>query len=224
MSTKEKQDFLANEIIEGGYSTTDFIHYLESKKDDGSDLDLWTIEELREVVKEFKSGESREEILGDKVTSVQKIQTFGGATLNEPDHLSSDNESESEEDHNEKQKDKEEEDLIGGEEWDKRDTNIGESIPLQNPEQAQGSNRRGHYHSVKEVQKRDRPYLVDYEGRLEIIVRDPEEVKTGYLQNNYTLFTVETKPLDWVVKRRYRDFEWLYKCLQNRFSDHYVNF
>ena len=50
----EKQAFLRENILEKGYDAEDFMKLLQSKKGDvGLDLVSWTMEELREAVKEF---------------------------------------------------------------------------------------------------------------------------------------------------------------------------
>ena len=53
---EEKQDYLRENILEKGYDTNMFIDFLKSKKgEDGENIDNWTLEDLREVVKEFTS-------------------------------------------------------------------------------------------------------------------------------------------------------------------------
>ena len=50
----EKQAFLRENILEKGYDAEDFMKLLQSKKGEvGLDLVSWTMEELREAVKEF---------------------------------------------------------------------------------------------------------------------------------------------------------------------------
>lgn len=57
---------------------------------------------------------------------------------------------------------------------------------------------------------------------IRIHIQQPETVKGKGLMQSYTLFTIHTEPYDWLVKRRYSDFEWFVKSLENRFSAHYV--
>ena len=45
-----KQDYLRNEILNKGYDTEEFLKLLIIKKgENGINLDLWTINELKEV-------------------------------------------------------------------------------------------------------------------------------------------------------------------------------
>lgn len=69
--TKEKQIYLRTEIPEKGYSTDAFIEFLSKKKPDAENLDNWTIEDLKEAVKQFVSETPKPEITESiKVPSV----------------------------------------------------------------------------------------------------------------------------------------------------------
>lgn len=46
-----KQQFLVDEIIEKGYDPSDFVAFCDTKR--GSNIDLWELEELKQLVREF---------------------------------------------------------------------------------------------------------------------------------------------------------------------------
>ena len=48
-----KQQLLKSEIIDNGYDQTEFIEFCMQKKKDGEDLNNWTYEELKKIIKEF---------------------------------------------------------------------------------------------------------------------------------------------------------------------------
>ena len=48
-----KQNLLQSEIIDKNYDKTAFINFCLSKKENGDDLNNWTLEELTEIVTEF---------------------------------------------------------------------------------------------------------------------------------------------------------------------------
>ena len=48
-----KQQLLKSEIIDNGYDQTEFIEFCMQKKKDGDDLNNWTYEELKKIIKEF---------------------------------------------------------------------------------------------------------------------------------------------------------------------------
>ena len=53
---EEKQTFLRENILDKGYDTNKFIDFLKSKKgEDGADISNWTMEDLKQIVKEFVS-------------------------------------------------------------------------------------------------------------------------------------------------------------------------
>lgn len=54
--TEVKQNYLREEIIDKGYDANNFSQFLINKKgDDALDLELWTMEELVDIVSEFKN-------------------------------------------------------------------------------------------------------------------------------------------------------------------------
>ena len=53
--------------------------------------------------------------------------------------------------------------------------------------------------------------------KIEITISDPNTVEGGYFSKSYTTYLVETKPLNYSVRRRYSDFEWLRNILMNQY-------
>jgi hypothetical protein len=56
---QQKQILLQTEIIEKNYDKTAFINFCLSKKENGDDLNNWTLDELREIVTEFVSTQTQ---------------------------------------------------------------------------------------------------------------------------------------------------------------------
>ena len=53
-SQEEKQNFLREKILEKGYDTNQFVQFLIDKKgENGADVAVWTMVDLKKVVKEF---------------------------------------------------------------------------------------------------------------------------------------------------------------------------
>ena len=44
---------------------------------------------------------------------------------------------------------------------------------------------------------------------VKVVIKNPKPVETGFLTSNYVNYEVETALLEWIVRRRYSDFEWL---------------
>lgn len=54
MTQEEKQNFLRETILEKGYDTNQFVQFLIDKKgENGADVAVWTMPDLKIVVKEF---------------------------------------------------------------------------------------------------------------------------------------------------------------------------
>ena len=80
---RQKQSLLQKEIIDKNYDKTSFINYCLSKKENGDDLNNWTLEELTEVVKEFaknqkdnqpqENNQKEEEINQENVEKIEKF-------------------------------------------------------------------------------------------------------------------------------------------------------
>ena len=84
-SFREKQMLLQKEIIDKNYDKTSFINYCLSKKENGDDLNNWTIEELTEVVKEFSKNQEENQPKNQQQTTneeeinqenVEKMEKF----------------------------------------------------------------------------------------------------------------------------------------------------
>ena len=54
-----KQTLLQTEIIEKNYDKTAFINFCLSKKENGDDLNNWTLDELTEIVREFVNSQTQ---------------------------------------------------------------------------------------------------------------------------------------------------------------------
>lgn len=48
--TEEKQKYLQKEIVDAGYNTEEFIAFIKIQKENGEDINNWTLEELIEVL------------------------------------------------------------------------------------------------------------------------------------------------------------------------------
>ena len=58
---EEKQKYLREEIQEKGYNTETFSDYMAQLKENGTDLNNWTLDELKQVVSSFINQENLNE-------------------------------------------------------------------------------------------------------------------------------------------------------------------
>ena len=69
-----KQTLLQTEIIEKNYDKTAFINFCLSKKENGDDLNNWTLEELTEIVNEFVSSQTQSVPSSEPQASAPKVE------------------------------------------------------------------------------------------------------------------------------------------------------
>ncbi len=50
-----KKALLRSEIVDKNYDQNQFIEFCLSKKENGDDINIWTLDELKEVIQEFTS-------------------------------------------------------------------------------------------------------------------------------------------------------------------------
>lgn len=63
---QEKQNYLINEIMNQNYNTEKFSDYIASLKENGTDLNNWTLEELKQIVLSFKNQENSGEVSNEE--------------------------------------------------------------------------------------------------------------------------------------------------------------
>eukprot|EP00826_Nyctotherus_ovalis_P058063 TRINITY_DN7960_c0_g1_i2.p1 TRINITY_DN7960_c0_g1~~TRINITY_DN7960_c0_g1_i2.p1 ORF type:complete len:462 (-),score=142.66 TRINITY_DN7960_c0_g1_i2:411-1796(-) len=78
---KSKQQYLYNAIIEGGYDHEKFIAYIKDMKgklhdivDDGDDVDVWSMTELRSLVYSFIEAEEDKKQCSENVEEVKEVE------------------------------------------------------------------------------------------------------------------------------------------------------
>ena len=80
--TLAKQNLLREEISKKNYDQTSFVNYCLTKKENGDDLNNWTLEELKMIVKEFINAQSK-----NKTEDEQKNQLKQSSNDNEHDDI-----------------------------------------------------------------------------------------------------------------------------------------
>ena len=81
---QEKQILLQTEIIEKNYDKTAFINFCLSKKENGDDLNNWTLNELKEIVSEFVSTQTQAESKHEE-PQAQETKTGEGQEIKKED-------------------------------------------------------------------------------------------------------------------------------------------
>ena len=188
-----KQDLLNNEIITKNYDKNAFINFCLSKKENGDDLNNWTLEELKEIVSEFVSTQNEVQVEAQPEEQNQNYQNY-----QEPNP-------QQEIPHPEDQQQQEQE-------IKKEDI---EKMEKFNAEDSKSFKER--VFTCKKLEKTD---LSD--KKIIITVKNPKEKDGGVFGKNYVLYEVHTDPFNWTVYRRFSDFDNLRKLIGKHFPSFYV--
>ena len=80
---EQKKELLKKEVMDTGINLDEFINYCVSKKEDGDNLNNWTIDELKTIIKEFteinaekkekEKKNNEEEIKPENLENLEKV-------------------------------------------------------------------------------------------------------------------------------------------------------
>ena len=177
---EEKKNLLQAEILDKNYDQIKFVEFCLSKKPNGDDLTIWSLEELKNTIQEFISK-------FPKTNPQDQMQN-----LNINNTINSNNYNDN---------------------FQKDIENI--SVSNTNP-QAQ---KKPQTIKIK-CKILEKNILNDKE--ITVIIKNPKPVVTNFLSSNYVEYEVETKQMNWLVKRRYSDFEWLRQVLSKFNPGHLI--
>ena len=206
-----KQTFLRENILEKGYDAQDFMRLLQNKKgESGLDLISWTMNELKEAVKEFVQDKSPE----NEFSPIAEEEKIDNKVI-------------------ENENNDEKEDLNNNNVPPTEDVYDLEKFNQEHPE---GSVQKEEYGktTVNEFTG-----FTDKEG-IVVKISSPEKKEGGIFSKSYVSYLVETEPFDFKTRKRYSDFLWLRNtlalvycqcvipplCKKNyvdRFSDNLIN-
>jgi len=236
---KEKQNYLRKSIIEKGLDPGKFVDFLQEKKgEEGADISNWTMEDLKQIVKEFyeineipiEELESKEEkidfiidedslmdLFQKKTNKVeqnkikekikplfdfeknfakfnQKIKNTLKTTSNkENDILNNDNNLKEELNNDNNTTN----DLVDKEELDKEYGIIIEDTVKCN--------------TMEKTEFREHK-------DIKIEIKDPIKLETKLFSGKSVNYSVITYPFNYIVERRYSDFNWLREMLFNLYN------
>ena len=183
-----KQILLQTEIIEKNYDKTAFINFCLSKKENGDDLNNWSLDELKQIVSEFVSTQN-EQPQEEVPTEVQTQNPEQSQNPQPPEGAEG------------QQQEIKKEDI--------------EKMEKFNAEESKNFKER-----VITCKKLEKTELSD--KKLTITVKNPKEKDGGVFGKNFVLYEVQTDPFNWVVYRRFSDFDNLRKLISKHFPSFYV--
>ena len=203
IENNSKLNLIKREITNKNYARRDFMNFCLFKKNNGDNIDNWTIDELSSLVHEFQQNNNPQEEIDNDIYS---------------------EENEMEDNYFENENENKNEDInmtnicIEQEENNK----INDSaLDLLNSERHTIRYRKGRAEKIIKCQTLPKTILND--KKIEINIKDPKEINGGIFSSNYILYSVETQPMGWVVQRRDTDFDLLRKLLLKYYPFHKID-
>ena len=180
-----KQALLQTEIIEKNYDKTAFINFCLSKKENGDDLNNWTLDELKEIVNEFINTQTEVHIETQQEPQVQNVIS---------------------------QQEPQQQQQQEGQDIKKED--------IEKMEKFNAEDSKNFKEKILACKKLEKTELSD--KKLIVTVKNPKEKDGGVFGKNYVLYEVHTDTFNWVVYRRFSDFDNLRKLISKHFPSFYV--
>jgi len=199
IENNSKLNLIKREIINKNYAKRDFMNFCLFKKNNGDNIDNWTMDELSSVVHEFQQNNSpQEEIDNDIYNEENEIEDNYFENENEEIKMTN---------------------LCLEEETNNKINN--EVVDLPNLERHIIRYKKGKAEKIIKCQTLEKSILND--KKIEINIKDPKEINGGIFSSNYILYSVETQPMGWVVQRKDTDFDLLRKLLQKYYPFHKID-
>ena len=191
-----KKQFLTQEIINRGYNTNDFLNFCLTKKQNGDDLENWPFEELKECVKEFQQKNNKNE----KSTSMKSFLFTNTSQNNNNNYYPNQN-------------------YLQSNQINQR---INENIQNVNI-----GSQNDNYNNSQRIYKKEVMCKILEKSEINsknitVKVRNPRQNEASLLSSTYTTYEVYTKEMNWLVNRRYSDFDWLRNILKKFFPRHVI--
>jgi len=218
-----KQSYLRKEILEKNYDTQSFLDFLITKKgDNASDINNWTIEELKSVVVEFKTNQNNVSQKGNTSSSylLEDLPPADNDVLKINEIItpfSNNNRNERESEYHNCFNDNSNDWLFMKSDQPKERLSISNYMSI-------NSNICSEEISCLEP---DQSPFSKYE-KIKIKVSSPKKeyestgIKGFFLKTLYYTFLIENEPLKLKKRRRYTDFEWHRKTIFRLYPGIYI--
>jgi hypothetical protein len=195
---RKKQRFLRTEIIDKNYDSQEFIKFLESKKTGGASIQSWTFDELPDLLAEFCSTHLLRITSGFEDFEAQpKPKDDDGSLGDIPNKRTIETTKRT---------------------WTRDEV----MMKRQKTALSRSTFKPGEdFNLILKCTKAEPNVLTECEN-LKIEIGQPEKVKAKLLAADYIIFRVSTVPMGWDVKRRYKDFLWLFDCMKAHFPFNYL--
>ena len=199
IETKEKQEYLRINILEKGYNADDFMEYLEILGGEkGLEIRNWSKNDLVKAVHDFIKSHPKDE---------GKIN-FENINYNNNENNNiievNDNNINNVNNNNDNENNK----IIINENY------INEQSEINNQEN-NNNNKFEYYVNCKISETTE----ISTKNEVEITISDPQKTEGGLFSKSYITYLIKTKPFNFEVRRRFRDFNWLRGVLTSQYPN-----
>ena len=232
-SEEEKQNYLRENILEKGYDAENFVLFLTEKKgDEGVNLSYWSLEELKYLVKEYimahpKIGENNIQT----TPQIQEQNQIINQNINSNNNMNNNNLN-----MNMNMGMNMNNNLINNNiNTDNNTMTINNNMIQNNTVNNMNYNQEGGVNGEDESKDiygltnldtvlcsvSEKSELSKYEN-IQIEMTMGEKVPGTFFSKAYMTYIITTSPLNFKVRRRYSDFEWLRSNLLNFYSSNVI--
>ena len=232
-----KQNFLKSEIIDKGIDPNKFLEYCVSIKENGDDINNWNFDDLKKCVADFnellkKESQNVEQEaqnisnINNSISNSNSNSLQISSTHSQPQNLNQDNSQIIQKNNSSNNKIFANQIYktalslniiqVNNENFRKLIQTEMQDISLIYP------NLNSNIPNKLEIKckKAEKTNLND--KKIKVIIQNPKNSEKSLLFTQYTLYEVFTKEMDWLVQRRYSDFDWLRNILSKLYPRTFI--
>ena len=211
-----KQGLLKSEILDKNYDKDKFLQFCLYKKENGDDLSKWTFEELNEAINEFVKTQNENNQSPTMLNySNQMNQNYVQNNMNQtPQNIL--NQTNQNYPQNYQQNFNPNQNINQqNQKEDKMNSQIEKMEQMHITKDNEDQNQDKKFEIEIKCKKLEKSILNDKEIKVEI--KNPKASDKKFFEQTYITYEVTTDKLQWSVRRRFSDFEWLRKILVKLF-------
>ena len=219
-----KQGILKSEILDKNYDKDKFLQFCLYKKENGDDLSKWTFEELNEAINEFVKTQNENNQSPTMLNySNQMNQNYVQNNMNQtpqnflnqtnqnyPQNFQQNYPQNYQQNFNPNQNINQQ-----NQKEDKMNSQIEKMEQMHITKDNENQNQDKKFEIEIKCKKLEKSILNDKEIKVEI--KNPKASDKKFFEQTYITYEVTTDKLQWNVRRRFSDFEWLRKILVKLF-------
>ena len=203
-----KQEILKSEILEKNYDKDKFIQFCLNQKENGDDLTKWTLLELNECISNFIKAEN--EAQNQINNNNNNINNYSYNQNNYQQQINSN------------------QNIQNNNNLQQVQTTTNSNPPAKESDKFKAAMNKDILNmdflpSDKNIlttndilcKKLDITELNNTE--ISVIIRDPKTNEKKFYETSYVTYEIVTSPLNYIVRRRFSDFDWLRNILQKFF-------